>query len=110
VKKPKSPAQLEREIAKALTAKLTAKRPWPWAKRPVDDVIEAMNRALRRFPSILKAGGWDFGGELLAGAEAILKEGTIAGHFDPDMLEMTAYPGTVIDLYETRRARRVILR
>jgi hypothetical protein len=75
------------------------------SKRPLTEVIEAMNGALKRFPDLLKAQGWDFGGDLLEAAG--IRGGAT---FDEDVLELRDYPGVVIDLYETRRARRVVTR
>ena len=63
-----------------------------------------MNAALKRFPSLVKVRDWDFGSELLEAS------GIGGGVFDDEILELRDYPGVVIDLYETRRARRIVTR
>jgi hypothetical protein len=103
----KSTAQLDREIEEALAAK---RRFVVGAKYSLDEIRAAMNVALGRFPSLLKASEWDFGSQLLEATASVLRSEPLGATYDPDTLELWAFPGAVIDLPQTRRGRRVVMR
>lgn len=77
-------------------------------------IIDAMNEALRKKPRLARADEWDFGQLLLKEAARILDTSYFAGSFNPDTLEFTPDPrmplvGELkIDLGATRAARRVV--